>query len=210
MAKERLELTGQKFGRLTAIRIAEKRKHKKYYWECKCECGNICVVMGTKLKNGYTKSCGCLLPDLIRETKTTHGLTHSKTYKIWASMKKRCDNPADNGYHKYGARGIKYCEKWGLFENFFSDMGLCPSGYSIERINNNGDYEPDNCKWIPLKDQARNRRSNRYITYNGITKTIIQWSEHYNIEYRKLYVRLVTLNWTPELAFNTPLIKGKR
>jgi hypothetical protein len=125
-------------------------------------------------------------------------------------MKKRCDNPTDSAYHKYGAKGITYCERWRSFENFFEDMGACPTGYSIERKDVNGNYEPGNCEWIPLKKQARNRTSNRYVTYKGETKMVVEWSEYLGMEYRILYSRLFTYNWPVDLAFETPVVFGQK
>jgi len=155
------ELAGIKFGLLTPIEtvphdVTGRRGGRD--WLCQCECGNATVVRANSLLRGLTKSCGCLRKKLSAERRKTHGESGSPTYKSWQRMKQRCESPDNKHYYCYGGRGISVCERWSCFENFLADMGQCPVGYSIERIDVNGDYCPQNCKWIPKGDQSKNRR----------------------------------------------------
>ena len=152
-----LDLTGQRFGRLTAIR---RSGHcgKKTTWECVCDCGNVTTVITNDLTCGNTRSCGCLDAEVASAKFRTHGLTQSKLYNVWCGMKQRCYYPKHIRFKYYGARGIGICDRWHDFQNFYDDMasGYKP-GLSIERIDVNGNYEPSNCTWIPLAAQRYNR-----------------------------------------------------
>lgn len=170
-----IDLTGQRFGRL---QVLEKTKRTKghLYWKCACDCGAITEVSGPNLRSSVTKSCGCLHRESIKSRTMTHGESQSKTYSIWAGIKARCFDEKSSSYQFYGAKGIRLCERWKRFENFLADMGECKEGMSIERIDINGDYEPSNCKWIALGDQAKNRTNTIHIEYQGVTRCLKDWS----------------------------------
>lgn len=158
-SRELKDLTNQKFGMLTALHIAYRTENKKHtFWHCVCECTNTIEARTDWLTTGVSTHCGCQTP--IKQSKPrTHGMSNTKTYRIWKGMIQRCENPNNERYDCYGGRGIQVCKRWHKFENFLEDMGECPyPNYSIERVNVNGNYEPDNCTWIPLADQWKNKR----------------------------------------------------
>ena len=156
------DMTGQRFGRLVAIsRDADViRSNGKPIptWRCVCDCGTEVVVRSVQLANGNTASCGCLRRDISRERKTVHGGKGTAEYAIWKAMRARCNNRKADNYPYYGGRGIKVCERWNDFANFLADMGPRPDGLTIERTNNDGNYEPGNCIWADMKTQSNNRR----------------------------------------------------
>jgi hypothetical protein len=162
------DLTGKTFGRLTVIRVG-MRKAGKVYWLCNCECGKTKNISSINLTKGRASSCGCFRTVLLTEATTKHGHTanwkRSSEYMAWCSMKYRCNNPNNKRYADYGGRGIKVCDRWmDSFENFLSDMGTKPSkAHSLDRINNNGDYTPFNCRWATAVEQNRNKRVDRRI-----------------------------------------------
>lgn len=189
-----LDLTGMRFVRLFAIKRAGSTPKGKALWECLCDCGKMIILPGRRLVNGNTRSCGCLKRDStsarMRETRTTHGKSNTLTYRVWNTMLIRCGDPENKKFPIYGGRGITVCDRWKDFLNFLSDMGEKPAGLSIERINNNGNYEPDNCKWATAKEQANNTRRNRRITYNGETLTLTEWSQRLGITPSTLHERI--------------------
>ena len=174
-----IDLTGKKFGRLTILSKIEgsfgRRGDKSYKWKCKCDCGNEITVTGGDLRSEHTQSCGCLFLDKV----TKHGQAGSVLYRVWAGIFQRCTNSNSTGYKDYGGRGITVCEEWSDFEKFY--VWAIKAGYKkglqIDRIDNNGNYCPENCRWATPTENARNTRKNKMITYKGITKCLSAWAE---------------------------------
>ena len=188
-----IDLTGQKFGRLTVIRRLPNNKRGQTMWLCLCDCGVEKELRGSKVTTGETRSCGCL----IRDTHTKHGqaLAGKPTpeYMIWGSIIRRTTSlkKGDPGYENYRGRGIGVCDRWRDFRNFIADMGSRPSPkHSIDRINNDEGYSAENCKWVSRIEQSRNRRSNKLLTYKGETKCLAEWSEVVGIKYEVIKSRL--------------------
>lgn len=191
------DLTSKKFGRLTVIKLHHKKQQYKsngnkggfkYYWLCKCDCGNEKVIWSGSLKNGATQSCGCLQREIVTKIKTTHNLTNSKIYYTYNNIKQRCYCLKDKYYKDYGERGITVCQDWlNDFMNFYN--WSMNNGYNdnltIDRIDNNKGYSSDNCRWVDNITQANNKRNNHYITYNNETHTMAEWSRILDIKYNK-------------------------
>jgi hypothetical protein len=185
-----IDLTGKRFGRLIVIkRIGTKRGQA--YWECLCDCGNYKNAVASDLKDGHTKSCGCLNKETQVSANTTHGMKKTRIYNTWVHMKGRCFNPSNKRYVYYGGRGITVCEKWLTFEGFYEDM---KEGYSskltLDRINVNGNYEKSNCRWITVQEQQNNKRNNRIYVYNGTTDTLKRLCQLYDVGYGTVQYRL--------------------
>lgn len=161
-------MLGERYGRLTVIKPFDGVTG---FWVCICACGSgEKTVRGNDLKTGNTTSCGCLSSrHAIGDRSRTHGMRQTKVYSVWSDMRKRCNNPNNQAYKNYGGRGIKVCKRWDKFENFYGDMGE-PNGFTIERIDVNGNYSPENCKWIPKKEQAKNKRCTNKFGLFGIAK----------------------------------------
>ncbi len=197
------DLTGQRFGRLLVLTYAGKGPSGRTHWLCRCDCGTEYHVISRSLLTGHTKSCGCLANELTRIRSTTHGMRHSPEYGIWCDVIKRCSNP---NYDYYAKRGITVCWRWrNSFATFIEDMGARPSAkHSIERIDNDGNYEPGNVRWATPKEQARNRRNNRLLTHEGKIQCMASWAEVLGIDYRLLCRRL-NLGWRTERALTEPV-----
>lgn len=164
------DLTGMRFGRLTVLNRIENDKHGCARWHCVCDCGNEVYPSASSLRTGHTKSCGCLRRERIVESVLIHNESHSRLYGIWQSMKRRCFNKNFKHYHLYGGRGIKIHSEWiddfGSFRDWALSNGY-EEGLTLDRIDNDGNYEPSNCRWITMHEQARNKRTNVIVTYHG-------------------------------------------
>ena len=178
-----VNLNGKKFTYLTVLGFLATEKK----WECLCDCGKLKITGANHLLSGNTKSCGCLAKECLIKRNKTHGKRHTKEYNIYRHIKDRCYNEKSKDYANYGGRGIKVCDRWlKSFENFYEDMCQCPKNYSIDRINVNGDYSPENCRWADDKTQNRNRRNNIYINFKGEKRLLIELAEEYGFNYESL------------------------
>jgi len=195
---------GDKYNKLTAIRFDHKTKRSRQFWLFRCDCGNEKVLNVDSVKINNTKSCGCLLTESVSKRRTTHGMSRTKIYRIWAGMITRCLDENNPSYKNYGGRGITICDRWlgkNGFINFYADMGDCPKGKSLDRINNDKGYYKKNCKWSTKKEQANNRRTNHLIIYNGKTQTLKQWAEELKIDEFLIRSR-IKYGWSVERALN--------
>lgn len=201
-------LIGRKFFQLLVVDFHKSTpgRHCRVYWKCLCDCGNKTIVRGDQLKR--TQSCGCLQKQMASKANLRHGYTGKSEYKIWGQMLDRCRNPQNPHYCNYGGRGISVDPRWLSFENFIKDMGDRPHGLTLDRIDNNGNYCKDNCQWISLKDQQRNKRNNRLITYQGKTLCLSSWAIFLNMPRNTLDNR-ITRGWTIEDAFTRKIQKRK-
>ena len=211
MRARKLNLLREKFSRLTVIENVGSDKNYNSLWLCECQCGNKIIVVGKQLKHGVTKSCGCLKIDLLKERSISHHKTETAEYRIWRHIKSRCLNPNVWNYHNYGGRGITICERWkNSFENFYEDMGPRPSkSHSLDRYpDKNGDYEPGNCRWATLIEQANNCRSNHIIKYKNNEGTIAQIARKLNLKASLISSRLKK-GWSIEDAIEKPIDVNK-
>jgi hypothetical protein len=190
------DYTGYRNGRLIAVRPTDERKLGKIVWECRCDCGNAVFVPTNHLANNQRFSCGCAKQkgSLRVPKRPVHGHHTNghptKTYASWSSMRTRCLNPRVREYPDYGGRGIRICERWERFENFLADMGERPHGKTLDRIDVNGDYCAENCRWATPSEQLLNQRKSRFITANGITKNLSVWSRERAIPKKTITDRL--------------------
>lgn len=201
-----LDLTGERYGRLQVIKyVGIKDTHKVYL--CKCDCGNKKVIKSSDLRSGRVKSCGCYRSQYITHKNETHGLRKHRLYSIWANMKSRCYNPNATHYKRYGGRGISICDEWINDFKTFYDWAV-ENGYSddlsIDRIDVNGNYEPSNCRWVTDKEQSINKSSNKIFTLNNKSKSLIEWCEEFNINYKTVQDRLAR-GWDINRALTEPV-----
>lgn len=202
---KRIDLVGQKFGRLTVVSLAPVRKNGQAVWFCRCDCGNEKAVSSYVLRSGVSKSCGCLRVEHGRAHGATAQLRHGEggngkesiEYRAWGQMLTRCESASHKQFDDYGGRGITVCERWHRFENFLADMGrrppIGPEGrYSLDRIDVDGDYKPGNCRWATCKQQNRNQRKTVHTTIDGVTKPFQEWLEQAGITRAKFYRRVAT------------------
>lgn len=190
-------LLNKKFGKLIVLERSGTI-HRNAAWLCLCDCGAKKVISGAKLIDGSTKSCGCSRYDKV----TTHGRSTSKLYRTWTSMRGRCSDPNNKNYSRYGGRGIKVCERWEKsFSNFLADMGEKPrEDMSIDRIDNNKGYSPENCRWATKSQQSSNKSSNKIVRYEGESLCVRDWSLKTGINQKTLHYRLVIAGWPVERA----------
>lgn len=195
-----IDLTNQKFERWTVLKQVKNPHDSSAAWLCLCDCGNISIVRGKDLRYGKSKSCGCL--------RTKHGGEGSPLYRVWHGIKVRCFNPNSPAFKDYGGRGITVCSEWlndfAAFRDWAIENGY-RAGLSIDRIDNDGPYSPDNCRWATTEEQANNRRSNHLVSHNGETHTLSEWSRLTGIPRTILRNRLNILNWSVEKSLTTPV-----
>lgn len=206
------DLSGQRFGRWTVLSRAQDYRRGIPQWLCRCDCGETGVVRAGILKAGTSRSCGCFNRDDKRRIclarNTTHGMSKSPTHRAWVSMIARCHSPGASGFHKYGARGVTVCDRWrGSFEAFLADMGKCPPGMTLDRIDNAIGYAPGNCRWATQREQQNNRTNNRRITLGDTTLTLAQWSERVGVG-RHTIDRRLSRGWPIEKALS-PVVHGR-
>lgn len=210
MGRQVMDMTGQRFVRWTVLSLAPRTGKGQSRWLCRCDCGTEKILLGDRLRNGLTRSCGCLKIEEHTARLTTHGHAgagerRDPTYRSWSSMKNRCTNPVDPKYPDYGGRGIKVCQRWlDDYTAFLADMGQRPEGCTIERLNVHGNYEPGNCTWATPTTQARNRRNSRLIDFQGEKRTIAEVSEMTGIKQTTLSHRLGS-GWSVESATSMPV-----
>jgi hypothetical protein len=188
----RIDLTGTKFLRITVLapdasRISASGRSETM-WKCVCDCGKEFSAPTGIIRNGHKKSCGCLLVESRVKSNTRHGFYGTRTYVSWNAMITRCTNKSNPNYARYGAKGIRVCDHWLIFENFLSDMGERPVGKTLDRFpDSKGNYEPGNCRWATVKQQCENRKSTRWIEHDGVRLSVSEWA-------RKLGINQSTLN----------------
>lgn len=211
------DLTGNVYNRLTVLGMSSRRDGNRMKWVCKCECGKVVSVRTSHLLGGKIQSCGCYQKEIAVQraydgdgvVKKTHGLSRSRIYTIYRAMIQRCYDSSVTKYFDYGGRGIKVCDRWrgpGGFERWLEDMKDPPSSkHSIDRIDVNGDYSPENCRWVTAVVQMRNMRTNRYVEWEGKKRLLIELAEEYGIPYKQLHKRVFTRGWDLRRALLTPL-----
>lgn len=198
-----IDRIGERYGRLLVTERAPNKSEKdtNARWKCVCDCGGQSIQYGQDLKKGKVVSCGCWND----EKRHKHGMARTAVYHVWQQMIQRCENPNERAYHNYGGRGIKVCERWKTFENFIADMGVRDKGYSLDRIDNDGNYEFSNCRWATTKQQLNNRRNNRILELNGERMTIGEWADKLGIKWDTIRSRVDRYGWTIEKALTTPV-----
>lgn len=203
MTKPFRELTGLVFGRMTVLERAPKGARFLSRWRCRCECGVVKVLYERPLIMGHVRSCGCLKKDNIGGP-SKHGMYLSREYNSWSMMKSRCQYPKDISYPNYGGRGISVDERLMTFEGFYAALGPRPPGTSLDRIDTNGNYTPENCRWASIKDQSRNKTNTRWIEAFGMKKSINTWADEMGVPSYVLAGRL-KCGWTPEKTVTEPV-----
>lgn len=211
------EMKGQVFGRLTVKEEAGRNKQRQVLWLCECECGNVTIVSGVDLRREKAKSCGCMRKENLLKSITKHGKSRTRLYKVWAGIKGRCENKNNAEFYLYGERKIKMCEEWkDNFQNFYN--WAITQGYNetaikgectIDRIDVDGDYTPENCRWITNELQQQNKRNNHLLTYKEKTMCIAEWEKIKGFKKGLIRNRL-KLGWTITQAIETPIYGDKK
>lgn len=209
-----IDRTGEKYGRLTVIARSENiGKRRIVAWLCRCECGRPVIVTSSALETGNTRSCGCLVSDMLAQNnrkRRTHGMKNTRVYVIWHSMHERCRVKSQTSYKRYGGRGITVCDRWSKFENFLADMGLPPSNkHQLDRIDPNGHYEPGNCRWATPRQQQNNRRNNVVLSWSGEQRTVTEWARYIGIGVSTLFER-IRAGWPVEKVLTEPVSQHHR
>lgn len=212
-----INLIGQRFGRLTVIDEAGDSKHEKnchVKWLCQCDCGKVVSVKSNSLRNGATLSCGCYHSDRVIETHTKHGMCAHRLYGIYRGMIQRCNNPNAPRYDRYGGRGITVCDEWQGKQGFTTFCNWALSNgykeeYTIDRIDNDKGYSPDNCRWADKETQENNKCTNHYVTYCGQKKTLSQWGRINGLKKSTIQGRIYR-GWNEIDAITLPVVKGRR
>jgi hypothetical protein len=191
MGSVELDITGLRYGRLVAMHRVPSQYGKRAWWRFQCDCGNTTDIDGYRVRDGRTQSCGCLLSERSRERATKHQRSRTREYRAWAAAKTRCYNTSVACYPNYGGRGIQMAPEWrDDFPRFFADMGECPKGYTLERIDNLKGYQPDNCKWATRLEQMQNQRTTVLLTLNGRTLSISAWERELGFKAGTIKARL--------------------
>lgn len=205
-----IDIVGQRFGRLVVLRYAGSHKRGYALWECLCDCGNVKTVIGSHLRTGSTRSCNCLRSEETVKRNTKHGKTNTIAYRTWGRIIQRCVNPNAPDAVNYSERGIKVCAEWRHdFQAFYDHVSQLPNfgkkNYSLDRINNDGNYAPGNVRWATPLIQRRNQRRIHLLTYQGETKLFDDWAKEFGINRTTLYTRITELQWSVERALTTPV-----
>lgn len=207
MSGKRVDVTGQRFGRLVIVEFSHTDGPGRTYWICRCDCGKIKTILGASMNAGATQSCGCLAKERTSQACTSHGQTNTRLYRVWRNMKSRCNCPSSNKYYNYGGKGVSVCEEWTPFEGF--QKWALSHGYAadltIDRFDGSGNYEPSNCHWATYKEQSNNTTQNHILEFNGMRKNLKQWSEFLGISYKALSER-ARRGWSANRALTTPVM----
>lgn len=207
LSRKAHNLAGQRFGRLLVLGAITSGA--RVYWHCRCDCGNDTNVRADSLRNGAIVSCGCQRLESV----TTHGMHSTAIYRRWSGILARCFDPKNKGWERYGGRGITICEAWQDFQTFHDYVSKLShfgeKGYTLDRIDNDGNYEPGNVKWSTAKQQQRNRRGNHFITANGVTRTLHEWAEVTGLATSTIFNR-IKAGWSPEDTVTLSPDKGRR
>jgi len=200
-----IDLTGKRLGRLLVLGRNRDKPNGPVMWDCVCDCGTHVTRDAKWIRYPGVASCGCYTKEVLMRVTRTHGMTKTAEYKVWLSMKSRCQTPSSAAYYKYGGRGIAVCDRWQSFENFLADMGEKPSPqHTIDRIDGTKGYSPDNCRWALPKEQQRNLKNNVFLEFNGKSLIAADWEPIVGIDAKTIQCRVQRLGWTAEEALTLP------